>query len=105
MAIRPFDNLFYVNSHKLVLDVGDKEIIEGISETVVSVTDQPAQAYQRLNTTVSLDVPGSQEGLALRPFGEGQKVFIKNGIGLWVEFDVRTAAGNDLALKPSNQKV
>ena len=105
MAVDPAANAAWIASHTLPLDVGDKEIIEGISETVVSITDQPAQGYQRLNLTVSTDIPGSTEGLALRPFGVGQQVTIKNEIGLWVEFSVRTASGNDLALKPTTQKV
>ncbi len=105
MAVDPAKNAAYVASHMIPLNVGDKEIIEGISETVVSITDQPAPGYQRLNLTLSTDIPGSVEGLALRPFGEGQVVYIQNDIRLWCEFNVRAAAGNDLALKPTTQKV
>ena len=105
MAVNPAANAAFVASHQIPLNVGDKEIIEGISETVVSITDQPAQGYQRLNLTVSTDIPGSTEGLALRPFGTGQNVFIQNPIRQWVEFNVRGATGNDLSLKPTTQKV
>ena len=105
MAVDPTANAAYVASHQIPLNVGDKEIIEGISETVVSITDQPAPGYQRLNLTLSTDIPGSTEGLALRPFGVGQVVYIQNDIRLWCEFNVRTAAGNDLSLKPTTQRV
>ena len=105
MAVDPTANATFIATHQLPLNVGDKEIIEGISETVVSITEQPAPGYQRVNLTVSLDIPGSAEGLALRPFGEGQHVFIKNDLGFWVEFNVRGATGNDLSLKPTTQLV
>ena len=105
MAVDPTANAAYIAAHQIPLNVGDKEIIEGISETVVSITDETSQGYQRLNLTVSTDIPGSTEGLALRPFGVGQKVYIQNDIRLWCEFNVRGATGNDLSLKPTTQKV
>ena len=105
MAVDPTANAAYVAAHQIPLTVGDKEIIEGISETVVSITDQPAPGYQRLNLTLSTDIPGSVEGLALRPFGTGQQVYIQNDIRLWCQFNVRGATGNDLSLKPTTQKV
>lgn len=105
MAVDPTANAAYVAAHKIPLSVGDKEIIEGISETVVSITDQPAHGYQRLNLTLSTDIPGSAEGLAIRPFGEGQQVYIQNDIRLWCQFNVRGATGNDLSLKPTTSKV
>ena len=105
MAVDPTANATWIASHQLPLLVNDKEIVEGIPEKVVSITDQPAQGYQRLNLTLDTSVSGAAQDLAIRPFSEGQQVTIKNGIGLWVEFNVRAATGNDLALKPTTQKV
>ena len=98
MAVDPTANATYIASHALPLTVGDSAIVEGIGEQVVSITDQTAQAYQRLNLVQS--GPGPTPN-----FGIGQTVTIKNGIGLWVEFSVRGASGTALSLKPTTQKV
>ena len=98
MAIDPTANAAYAASHELPLNPGDAEIVGGIGFQVVSITDQGAPGYQRLNLTASGPGPAPD-------FGEGQQVTIMNDIGLWVEFSVRTAAGSDLALKPTTQRV
>lgn len=98
MAVDPTANATWIASHELALNVGDPEIVGGYGFAVASITDEPAQAYQRLN--LSSYGPGPAPDFAV-----GQTVTIKNEIGLWVEFSVRTASGNTLALKPTTQKV
>jgi hypothetical protein len=103
MAVDPTANATWIASHALPLNIGDSEIIEGINEVVTTFDDQGAQPYQRMNLVAT--GPGSSESLGIRPFGVGQNVTIKNGIGLWIEFSVRGATGTSLSLKPTTQKV
>lgn len=105
MAVDPTANGVFHATHLIALDPGDHEIIEGIPETVVSISDQTDPGYQRLNLTLSTDIPGSAEALALRPFGTGQEVYVQNDLRQWCQFNVREVSGNDLALKPTTQRV
>lgn len=125
MAVDPTANATWIASHQLPLVVGTDEIVNGIAQTIVSITDETAPAYQRLNLTTDLNIPGGLQAIYAFPFGTGQNVFLKNGIGLWVEFACREVSppygygtnpggyGGDgyggsldaLALKPTTQKV